>query len=202
MCAPSFLVCAHLTTCVRAHSLEGTLIKTKTWMLTFNLDWYFTRSNATVVAYFHLIFSSVIFVSICSSNPNKKQSHQQMKQSTCMSGQKKKNIETTTTLVKHQHKRPNTMHIEGLTLCTQGLTQCTQGLTRCTQGLTRCILHDIQDIISVSQVDSIAELEKRMLLSQMLNQTNISHNCKFRILAQTMKTYTECILQVVHHKDV
>ena len=27
MCAPSFLVCAHLTTCVRAHahSLEGTL---------------------------------------------------------------------------------------------------------------------------------------------------------------------------------
>jgi len=28
MCAPSFLVCAHLTTCVRAHahSLEATLI--------------------------------------------------------------------------------------------------------------------------------------------------------------------------------
>jgi len=28
MCAPSFLVCAHLTTCVRTHvhSLEGTLI--------------------------------------------------------------------------------------------------------------------------------------------------------------------------------
>jgi len=25
MCAPSFLVCAHLTTCVHAHSLEGTL---------------------------------------------------------------------------------------------------------------------------------------------------------------------------------
>src|SRR6218665_1466889 len=25
LCAPSLLVCAHLTTCVRAHSLEGTL---------------------------------------------------------------------------------------------------------------------------------------------------------------------------------
>jgi len=30
MCTPSFLVCAHLTTCARAHSLEGTL--PATWL--------------------------------------------------------------------------------------------------------------------------------------------------------------------------
>jgi len=46
---------------------------------------------------------------------------------------------------------------------------------------------------AIGQFCNASELEKRMLLSQMLNQTNISHNCKFRILAQTMKTYTECI---------
>jgi len=27
MCAPSFLVCAHLATCVHTHSLEGTLFR-------------------------------------------------------------------------------------------------------------------------------------------------------------------------------
>src|SRR6218665_3152119 len=31
MCAPSFLVCAHLTARVRAHSLEGTLTQVKSY---------------------------------------------------------------------------------------------------------------------------------------------------------------------------
>jgi len=41
MCAPSFLVSAHLTTCVHAHSLEGTLAErlvTLATIICFNDD--------------------------------------------------------------------------------------------------------------------------------------------------------------------
>jgi len=33
MCAPSFLVCACLTACVHAHSLEGTMVTMHKWLL-------------------------------------------------------------------------------------------------------------------------------------------------------------------------
>ena len=59
VCAPSFLVCAHLTTCVRhGHSLEGTLQQNlwvatpnpQNWCLLFSLSPLFVWSNALILS--------------------------------------------------------------------------------------------------------------------------------------------------------
>jgi len=62
MCAPSFLVCARLTTCVPAHSLKGTLFVTDILMTLLMCHFVIP---ALIYVWTALGYCSVVFVSPC-----------------------------------------------------------------------------------------------------------------------------------------